>query len=97
MQLWLVCFLLLFFGAEGLQWLGQMPGLGAVDLSVPGMVLGGIGLAIASNYRHQHRKPPLPPDGPRQAEAPPASPIAPRMPSFLRSPSSISFEIRKPQ
>jgi hypothetical protein len=51
MRLWLVSFLILFFGAEGLQWFGQLHWFSGVEFSVPVVVIGGIGLAIASNYR----------------------------------------------
>ncbi|MBE9139329.1 hypothetical protein IQ254_19360 [Nodosilinea sp. LEGE 07088] len=50
MKFWLVCVVLLFFGSEATQWLGQMPWLSGVELSLPMTIFGGIGLAIASNY-----------------------------------------------
>lgn len=103
MKLWVVCFLILFFGAEAAQWLGQLPWLSSVELSLPLTVAGGIGLAIASNYvalfgRH------WPSLGANAAEPdslppPPAQPTgtlaAP--PQTIRKGDSISFEIKKPE
>ncbi|MBE9158531.1 hypothetical protein IQ265_17065 [Nodosilinea sp. LEGE 06152] len=103
MKLWLVCFLILFFGAEAAQWLGQLPWVGSTELSLPLTVAGGIGLAIASNYRHwpslgasaeKAESPPLP-----TAPPPPSTPVAASAPppKGSRSTDSISFEIKKPQ
>jgi hypothetical protein len=50
MKFWLVCVVLLFLGSEATQWLGQIPWLTSVELSLPMTIVGGIGLAIASNY-----------------------------------------------
>jgi hypothetical protein len=46
MQVWLISFLLLFAMAELLQWLRQF------SLPLPIFVLGGVCVAIASNYRY---------------------------------------------
>jgi hypothetical protein len=51
MKLWLVSFLILFFGAEAIQWVLQFHWFSGVELSLPVVIIGGIGLAIASNYR----------------------------------------------
>lgn len=55
MRLWLVCFITLFGAAELAQWLGQFGGWGQAwgqtEFSLPVLVMGGVGLAIASNYR----------------------------------------------
>jgi hypothetical protein len=51
MKLWLVSFLILFFGAEAAQWFAHLHWFSGVELSLPAVVIGGIGLAIASNYR----------------------------------------------
>ena len=51
MKLWLVSFLILFSGAEAIQWFAHLQWFGGVELSLPAVVMGGIGLAIASNYR----------------------------------------------
>ncbi|WP_194026721.1 hypothetical protein [Nodosilinea sp. LEGE 07298] len=103
MKLWLVCFLILFFGAETAQWLGQLPWVSSIELSLPLTVVGGIGLAIASNYRHwssrsaiavKSEPPPLP-----TAAPPPSTEVAAPAPApnLNRKPSTISFEIKKPQ
>lgn len=103
MKLWLVCFLILFFGAEAVQWFSHLPWVSSVELSLPLTIVGGIGLAIASNYRN------WPTFG-----TPPAQPEAPPLPSPMSQPSptsatpvkvekvsrkvdTISFEIKKPQ
>lgn len=97
MKLWLVCFLVLFFGAEAAQWLGQLTWASGVEL--PLTVAGGIGLAIASNYRRwasqghpsaQPESPPLP-----AAPPPPAAPAPP--PKARHQGDTISFEIKRPK
>ncbi len=104
MKFWLVCFLILFAAAEGLQWLGQFAWLGSMDLSHPLVIGAGIGLAIASNYSPQGRltkslplqstAKPCDSANPSPAQTMPA-PTTARPPSPSKS-SSISFEIRKP-
>lgn len=103
MKLWLVCFLILFFGAEAAQWLGHLSWLSGVELSLPLTVAGGIGLAIASNY---HRWPTFSPP-PAQPKPPPLhSPTSQPSPTVAtpakdakvsRKADTISFEIKKPQ
>ncbi|MGB3137791.1 MAG: hypothetical protein WBG38_14360 [Nodosilinea sp.] len=98
MKLWLVCFLILFFGAETVQWLGHLPWLSS-GLSLPLVVLGGAGLAIASNYRYwlsasisnqpDYPLPTAPSPGTGAASAPP--------PKTSRKGDTISFEIKKPR
>lgn len=51
MKLWLLCFVLIFAAAEGLQGLGGWPNLGAAPLWHPLTVLAGIGLAVLSNAK----------------------------------------------
>jgi len=51
-KFWLTCFVLLFAGAELFQW---MVALGGADLSGAWLVLGGMGLAAASNAKHLPR------------------------------------------
>jgi hypothetical protein len=103
MKLWLVCFLILFFGAEAVQWFGQLPWVSNVELSLPLTVLGGIGLAIASNYRNwptfgpppaQPESPPLPSPTP-QPRATMTTPV--NASKVNRKADTISFEIKKPQ
>ncbi|WP_035986130.1 hypothetical protein [Leptolyngbya sp. KIOST-1] len=97
MKLWLVCFLILFFGAETAQWLGHLPWVGGLQLSLPLTVIGGVGLAIASNYRRWPSLGTLPakPEPP-PAPNPPVPPASPR-PTPRRKADTISFEIKKPQ
>ncbi|WOD37487.1 hypothetical protein [Nodosilinea sp. E11] len=102
MKLWLVCFLVLFFGAEAAQWLGQVPWISHVELSLPLTVVGGIGLAIASNYRS---RPTFGPPSPQPAPPPLTNPTPPPSPA-IKAPvqpiqtrskgDTISFEIKKP-
>ncbi|MGB3199970.1 MAG: hypothetical protein WBA99_03655 [Nodosilinea sp.] len=103
MKLWLVSFLILFFGAEMAQWLGHLPGLGRIELSLPLTVLGGIGLAIASNYRpwpsldpnaDTAKSVPLPTATP--SPSPPAAASPPPRVS-RKATDTISFEIKRPQ
>lgn len=102
MKLWLVCFLILFLGAEAAQWLGQLPWMASIELSLPLTVIGGIGLAIASNYRHWPRLGPLPPSpepSPLPSTLSPPSPTAePPVPApkASRKADTISFEIKRP-
>lgn len=49
MKFWLACFVLLFAGAELLQWVTQV---GQGQISVAWLILGGMGLAAASNASH---------------------------------------------
>ncbi len=49
MKFWLACFLLLFVGAELFEWVAQ---IGSWHPSGVGLVLGGMGLAAASNAAH---------------------------------------------
>ena len=102
MKLWLVCFLILFFGAETVQWLGHLPWISSVQLSMPLTIAGGIGLAVASNYRHwpslgarvEKAESPLP-----KAPPPPATTVAasPSPPKADRRADTISFVIKKRQ
>jgi hypothetical protein len=102
MKLWLVCFFILFFGAETAQWLGQLPWVGNAELSLPLTIAGGIGLAIASNYRPSPKgslpapqttaSSPLP-TASVASRAPAATPGSP--PPVRSKASTISFEIKK--
>lgn len=105
MKLWLVCFFILFFGAEAAQWLGALPWPSGAQLSLPLTVAGGIGLAIASNYSTifgrssspagspaaEPKTTPLPsPEAPSAAIA-----VAPQTPRATSKGDGISFEIKK--
>ncbi|HSM81697.1 MAG TPA: hypothetical protein VLS96_08425 [Nodosilinea sp.] len=103
MKLWLVCFVLLFIGAETAQWLGQLPWVSSVELSLPLTLLGGVGLAIASTTsRHwpslgsnpPPAKAPLPHPTPAPTAAISSPAPAPQPPPQT---DSISFKIKKPQ
>ncbi|NMF84383.1 hypothetical protein [Nodosilinea sp. P-1105] len=98
MKLWFVCFCLLFFTVEGLQWLGQVHWFSGVDLGIPWAIAGGVGLAIASNraYWKTLNLPTPPPTSPQPDVPTPGPPAAPSPPQTTQ-PSSISFEIKKPQ
>ncbi len=87
MQLWLVCCLVLFTAAEGWQRWGQ------IDLSLPLVLIGGIGLAIAS----QSWPRPTPPTCQSSKAVAPPSPVPEIAPSTRSGRSSISFEIAKPK
>ena len=113
MKLWLVSFLILFFGAEAVQWVLQFHWFSGVELSLPVVVMGGIGLAIASNYRQFQAlgllpeffpNPELPsPTEPATTTSREATPPQPaETPAAAATDSrtkedSISFEIRKPK
>ncbi|MBD2232972.1 hypothetical protein [Phormidium tenue] len=100
MKLWLVCFLILFFGAEAVQWFGHLPWVSSVEPSLPLTLLGGIGLAIASNYRNWPTFGPAPkPEDPPLPSSPPSPSIATPVntPKVSRKADTISFEIKKPQ
>lgn len=109
MKLWLVCFLVLFFGAEAVQWFSHLPWMSGVELSLPLTVMGGIVLAIASNHGalFGRDRPTFGPP-PAQPETPPLpnSPLPPPNPKVAtpvrgekanRKVDTISFEIKKPQ
>jgi hypothetical protein len=51
MKFWLACFGLLFVGAELFQWVMQI----SWQFSGSGLILGGMGLALASNATHLPR------------------------------------------
>ncbi len=105
MKLWLVCFLLLFGVAETAQWFGQLAWFDSVDLSLPLTIVGGVGLAIASNYATLFGRSwpgaitPKPAPPPQPSTMPPPSPTvaAPaKTTQASRKGDTISFEIKKP-
>lgn len=94
MRVWIVCFILLFGSAELLEWLQQF------SLPLPIFVLGGVFLAIASNYNqltdlpfHPDYEDPSLPTG-DTGLATPVMPPTTASPVPSRS-SNISFEISK--
>jgi hypothetical protein len=109
MKLWLVSFLILFVGAEGIQWFVHLHWFSGVELSVPAIAIGGIGLAVVSNYRQLQALGLLPeffppsdldPSGNPQAAplSPPAvNPGPPAAAKDAGKKQSISFEIPKPK
>lgn len=108
MKLWLVCFLVLFFGAEAAQWFGHLPWVSRVELSLPLTIAGGLGLAIASNYGALFGRswPTFSPLPTKSADPPLPGPIPLPTPTVAapiksakasRKADTISFEIKKPQ
>ena len=58
MKFWLACFLLLFVGAELLEWVMHIAVMGdSVQASGSWLILGGMGLAAASNAKHLPKAP----------------------------------------
>ncbi|QZZ20115.1 hypothetical protein J5X98_23005 [Leptothermofonsia sichuanensis E412] len=95
MKVWITCFIVLFGTAELLQWVRQF------SLPLPVFILGGVFLAIASNYDKLSNLPFHPDDEtpePSQAEVSPAQMPRPiQVPPPKKQPiQPISFEIRKP-
>lgn len=98
-----MCFGLLFGAAELYQWASQAHWLSSDGLSLPILIIGGLGLAIASNYRHlpgltqRHTQlitpRPTPSPLPSPPETTPTRTVPP--PSQRSTRPSISFEIRK--
>ncbi|HEY9735755.1 MAG TPA: hypothetical protein V6D06_05710 [Trichocoleus sp.] len=111
MKLWLVCFFVLFWMAEGLQEVSWAKSLKLAELPLPLVVLGGVALAIAANYRPNRSVSGQSAElanSTRAAADPQAAAVsisepppkgAERQPQALPAAktSSISFEIRKPQ
>lgn len=105
MALWLLCCVLLFITSRGYVWLSHQSWFLAPELSLPWLVLGGLGLAIASNRsawahasvklptttRSQVASSPPPSLQPSTADVAGVSPVTSRKP--LKPHSSISFEI----
>lgn len=105
MKFWLSCFFLLFVAAELFEWAAQV---GGVQPHGAWLILGGMGLAAASNAAHLPKlsssekgeaiakNPPIE----NQTEAPHREPIPqPDKPTFVAEQSqedSISFKVRLP-
>lgn len=98
MRVWLVCFLVLFGSAEFLQWLSKF------SLPLPVFILGGVFLAVISNYdKLPVLKQSL--EGEPDDSLPPgqSAPVnvqstSAQLPNLQSNPprQSISFTIRKP-
>ena len=102
MKLWLVCFLLLFGVAETAQWFGQLAWFGSVELSLPLTIVGGVGLAVASNYATLFGRSQPGAIAPKPAPPPATPPIPPvaapaKATQASRKGDTISFEIKKPE
>nr|WP_225938759.1 hypothetical protein [Kovacikia minuta] len=95
MRVWITCFLFLFGATELLQWFKQF------SLPLPIFILGGVFLAIVSNY-DKLTSLPSPPnyEEPEISESDvfPIQPAqTPQPANFKKKPlNSVSFEIRKP-
>ncbi|MEO1402555.1 MAG: hypothetical protein AAFV72_15105 [Cyanobacteria bacterium J06635_1] len=107
MRFGLICFLALFLGTELVQWVTHLPWLGEFELSLPLALLGGSGLAIASNYKRLNGLLPQTQTGQPDAiiapnltaSSPAASSTNPTLsppPPSQAASSSISFKINKP-
>ena len=110
MRLWLTCFGVLFVGAELFQWMMQ---LGNWQVSGAWLILGGVGLAAASNAAHLPQlgasdlgksEPKLSSEGVRAgAITGPDKTAAPNkatptpVSSPCAEPDSISFKVRSPR
>ncbi len=112
MKFWLVSFLILFFGAEAIQWFAHLHWFSEVELSLPAVVTGGIGLAISSNYRQLQAlglfaetcSPAELSSGAESASVPsksqefhPAASAPGETSTAGKKENSISFDIRKPK
>jgi hypothetical protein len=111
MNLWLLCCVLLFITSQGYSWLSQQAWFVMPELALPWILLGGTGLAIASNRHllHSHSQRHIaPPAASTQCElSQPAFSPASATPSKATNrvgkeaakassqPTSISFEIPK--
>lgn len=104
MRLWLVCCVLLFMTAQGYDWVSHHGWLHLQAVPLPWMILGGVGLAIASNrstIQHLRGRQVTPPPLPTVPPVCPPShtPTAIAPPDIRPSPprKSISFEIPQHQ
>lgn len=94
MRVWFISFILLFGAAELLQWMRHF------SLPLPIFILGGVFLAIASNYDKLSNLPFHPdyeePELPQQEVPLTKSLETKKLTTKKRTAHSISFEIRKP-
>jgi len=106
MALWLLCCILLFITSRGYDWLSHQSWFATPELSLPWLVLGGLGLAIASNYSvwqslttqeppsfaiDDREPPPADSTAPIVTDMPAVSPTL--IPSPAKRSGSISFEV----
>lgn len=112
MRVWFVCFLLLFGAVELYQWVANLPWLHQnLTLPMPAFLLGGVVLAIASNYNKRAGLPwknwletserqfrPSPAASPVEGSVTSTQP-SPDLPNFaaVQPGAPISFTIRKPE
>ncbi|MGI0485170.1 hypothetical protein ACN4EK_07015 [Pantanalinema rosaneae CENA516] len=99
MRVWLTCFILLFGAAELFQWMKQF------SLPLPVFILGGVFLAVASNYDKltdlpfhlDYEEPPLPSPPPNSGTLN-QNAAAPVQSETAAKPSTrpVSFTLRKP-
>lgn len=85
MALWLLCCVLLFITSRGYDWLSHQSWFLVPELSLPWLMLGGLGLALASNRDVLHwANQRFQPSQATQATMPPAiSTSAPSSPSVV--------------
>ncbi len=99
MKIWLMCFGLLFVGAELFQWAMQ---LRIGQFSGGWLILGGMGLAVASNAAHLPQRSAIqsePTSTPPKAAAPASKADdsdSAKRPATRSEEDSISFEVRSP-
>ncbi|MGD1904679.1 MAG: hypothetical protein ACFB0C_01650 [Leptolyngbyaceae cyanobacterium] len=110
LRLWLLCCGVMFVVSQGYEWASHQAWFGMPHLSLPWLILGGIGLAIASNRTELKSLTSTPPQSPL-ASAPaatettvlPTATVPEKAPTQSPQDSkaaSISFEInsqRRPQ
>ncbi|MGD1941939.1 MAG: hypothetical protein ACFB0G_11560 [Leptolyngbyaceae cyanobacterium] len=111
MHLWLLCCVLLFLASQGYDWISHQAWFMAPELALPWVVLGGIGLAIASNRAafapllSPSSRRAVPPAAPSTASPPSAATKLPTPPPTVvthptdRPPKSqsVSFKISRKQ
>jgi hypothetical protein len=107
MRLWLLCCALLFAATQGYEWIQHQAWFVAPELFSPWVVLGGVGLAIASNrfarssdsrqprQQGSQATPSLTPPSPWEASQ--TTTVTSTTPKTPRPRSTISFEIAKPK
>jgi hypothetical protein len=91
MRLWFVCCVLLFVTAQGYDWISHQAWLVMPDLSLPWLLLGGIGLAIASNRTAFPSA-----SSPQSQRDIPSTVVPPTAPPFSQVPSSGSGTTEPP-